>query len=547
MSLRPDAVPELPTDTAKVAKAVFKRKQNVYLLIGDQLADLFAEVDFAPLYAADGKPAVSPNLLALVTVFQFMENLPDREAADAVRSRIDWKYALHLALSDTGFDASVLSEFRDRLARHDTAQAMFEQVLQRLQALKLLAPGGRQRTDATYVLGATQVLNRVQRVAETLRLALEELGEVHPAWLRAIALPHWYERYGQVLSSFRLPRQQAQQKALALDIGRDGFHLLDALAAAAAPPGSAELPAVVLLRRMWAQEFERQDDGPQFRPQPKKLPGAQRLATPHDPDVRYSNHGAQAWEGYATHFTETCDADRPHLITNVTTPAATSIDSDVLPEIHAALARRRLLPQEHLVDAGYTAVDQVLTSWQRYGVRVIGPFGAGGNWQAGVPDGFTLERFDIDWAAKTARCPQGATSKSWYEFRDAQDEPVIQVRFANATCQACSKREQCTRATTQGRHLNLTQHYRFLRDARLYETTADFRQEYAARAGVEGTISEAVRSHGARRTRYRGHIKTAQQALITAIAINLKRAALWLLGERPGTTRPRRLACLAPC
>jgi transposase len=204
MSLSPQVFPELPADTAKVAKAAFKRKQNVYLVIGDQLGDLFAAVDFAPLYDADGKPAISPNLLALVTVFQFMENLPDREAADAVRSRIDWKYALHLALSDTGFDASVLSEFRDRLARHATAQAMFEQVLQRLQALELLKAGGTQRTDATYVLGATQMLNRVQRVAETLRLALEDLGERYPTWLRAIALPHWYQRYSQVLSGFRL-------------------------------------------------------------------------------------------------------------------------------------------------------------------------------------------------------------------------------------------------------------------------------------------------------------------------------------------------------
>jgi transposase len=263
--------------------------------------------------------------------------------------------------------------------------------------------------------------------------------------------------------------------------------------------------------------------------------------------VRYSHHGAQAWEGYATHFTETCDAGRPHLITHVTTPAATCPDSDVLPAIHAALARRRLLPQEHLVDAGYTAVDQVLTSWQRYGVRVIGPFGAGGNWQAGVPDGFTLEQFAIDWQAKTVRCPQGETASHWYEFSGPKGEPVIQVRFAQATCQACAKRAQCTRATTQGRQLQLTQHYRFLRDARQYETTADFRREYTARAGIEGTISEAVRSHGARNARYRGQIKTAQQAVLTAIAINVKRAAHWLMGERPGTTRPPHLTCLAPC
>ena len=135
------AFPHLPEDTERVAKAAYQRRGNVYLTIGDQLGSVFAEVDFGPLYAADGQPAVSPELLALVTIFQFMEDLADREAAEAVRGRIDWKYALHLGLSDTGFDASVLSEFRTRLAQHEMAQTMFGQVLQRLQASGPLAEG----------------------------------------------------------------------------------------------------------------------------------------------------------------------------------------------------------------------------------------------------------------------------------------------------------------------------------------------------------------------------------------------------------------------
>ena len=223
MSLHVELFPVLPEATACVARAAFKRKGNLYLTIGDQLDALFEDVDFARLYAADGKPALSPNLLALVTVFQFMENLPDREAADAVRARLDWKYALHLSLEDSGFDASMLSEFRARLAQHALAQEMFERVLKRLQGLGLLQTGGKQRTDATAVLAATQLLNRVQLVAETMRLALEALSDYRPHWLRAISLPHWYVRYSLLLTGFRLPRAQDKQEALALDIGRDGF------------------------------------------------------------------------------------------------------------------------------------------------------------------------------------------------------------------------------------------------------------------------------------------------------------------------------------
>ena len=260
MSVHITPFPALPEDTGRLAKAVFKRKGNVYLTIGDQLGALFDDVDFATLYAADGKPAVSPNLLALVLVLQFMENLPDRETADAVRSRIDWKYALHLPLADPGFDDSVLSEFRERLTEHETARRMFEAVLVRLQALGLLRKGGKQRTDASYVLGATQVLSRVQLVAETMRLALETLADERPEWLRRIALPHWYERYSLVLTGFRLPRAKEKQEALALEIGQDGFYLLDALAAADVPESTRQLPAVQVLAQVWQQQFEQQID-----------------------------------------------------------------------------------------------------------------------------------------------------------------------------------------------------------------------------------------------------------------------------------------------
>jgi len=176
MSLQPAPLPSLPAATARVAKAAFKRKGNVYLTIGDQLGALFDDVDFACLYAADGAPALSPNLIALVTIFQFMENMPDAEAADAVRSRIDWKYALHLALDDMGFDSSVLSDFRGRLEQHG-------QVLKRLAALGLVKKGGKQRTDSAAVLAATQLLNRVHLVAETMRLAVEALSVYRPEWL----------------------------------------------------------------------------------------------------------------------------------------------------------------------------------------------------------------------------------------------------------------------------------------------------------------------------------------------------------------------------
>jgi transposase len=502
-------------------------------------------VDFSLLYAADGKPALSPNLLALVSVFQFMENLPDREAADAVRARLDWKYALHLPLADTGFDASVLSEFRGRLAAHGTAQAMFEELLGRLRALGLLDKGGKQRTDATAVLAATQTLNRVQLVAETMRLALEALAAYRPDWLQTVAWPHWYERYSLVLTGFRLPRSPDKQAALALDIARDGFHLLSALSQPQAPSQAGHLPEVAVLAQVWQQHFAQGEDGPTWRPKAEKPPSSQIIDTPHDPEVRFASHGQQHWRGYQVHWTESCDAELPHLITHVATTPSHVTHDQVLGRIHADLQRLDLLPDEHLVDGGYTSAGNVLAS-QAYDVHLIGPLAQDASWQAHTPGGITLDQFQIDRAQQQATCPQGQTSAHWRERCNRQGVLEVQIGFPSAACQACELRQRCTRAADGGRRLKITQYHELTQAGRQRQQTAAFRAEYALRAGVEGTVSATVRQHGARRTRYIGEAKTEVQNLLIAMAANVRRAALWLMGDRPGTTRPPGLSCLAP-
>jgi transposase len=545
MSLHSEPFPILPEATGRVARAAFRRKGNIYLTIGDRLGTLFDDVDFGCLYAADGKPALSPNLLALVTVFQFMENLSDREAADAVRSRLDWKYALHLSLEDTGFDDSVLSEFRQRLAKHELAQALFERVLKQLQALGLVQKGGKQRTDATAVLAATQVLNRVQLVAETMRLAVEALATHHPDWLRSIALPHWYERYSLVLTGYRLPRAKDKQEALALEIGRDGFHLLDALQQPDVPSQAAALPELTVLAQVWQQQFERHDDGPRWRAPADKPAAGQVITTPHDPEARFTAHDTKTWNGYQVHWTETCDAERPHIITHVATTSADTRDMEVLPRIHAALKKLDLLPSLHWVDTGYTSGPNLVESLQRYGVRLIGPLHEDRSWQAQLPEGITLDQFLVDFEQRQATCPQGQVSSRWSAKTGEDGQTQVQVAFASAVCQGCAVRERCTKSRKRGRILTLGVSYAVLQAGRQRQQTAAFWQEYKVRAGVEGTVSALVRQHGARRTRYEGSCKTHIQSLLTAIAVNLRRVALWLMGERPGTTRPASLRCLA--
>ena len=159
MFMQPQPIPPVPEDTAAVARTAFP-EGNHYLQIRDTLGSIYQDNTFASLFSKRGQPAQAPWQLALVYVMQFMENLSDRQAADAVRARIDWKYALSLPLSNPGFDYSVLSEFRDRLIAGNAEQLLLDKLLEQLREKKLLKGHKRQRTDSTHVLGAIRSLNR---------------------------------------------------------------------------------------------------------------------------------------------------------------------------------------------------------------------------------------------------------------------------------------------------------------------------------------------------------------------------------------------------
>src|SRR3954452_13763133 len=196
MSLRPEAVGEIPTETARVARAAFP-KGTVVTRLRDEFDALYEDEDFRALYPARGQPGLTPWRLALVTVFQFLEHLSDRQAADALRARIDWKYALGLELTDPGFHFSVLTEFRARLVAGQAEHLLLDTMLERFKRRGLLRTRGKQRTDSTHVLAAVHDLNLLELVAETLRAALDDLAAIAPEWLRAFAQPVWFERYGR--------------------------------------------------------------------------------------------------------------------------------------------------------------------------------------------------------------------------------------------------------------------------------------------------------------------------------------------------------------
>jgi transposase len=398
------------------------------------------------------------------------------------------------------------------------------------------------------VLAAVRTLNRLERVGETLRAALNELAAAAPGWLRAVAPPAWYERYGRRVENYRLPKAEAARLALAAEIGADGQRLLAALDAAAARPELARLPAVAVLRQVWAAQYAEGAGGLRWRTAAEMPPAAAQVCSPYDPEARYSTRREAAWVGYKVQLTETCDpaCEGPHLITNVETTPATTPDDNMVAVVHRSLARRGLLPGEHLVDKGYTDSRVLVEGPQRYGVTIVGPVAADTGWQARVEGGLTKAAFRVDWERRVVTCPAGNQSISWLPNTWPENGMVFEVRFARRDCTPCALRPLCTRAEREPRILGLQAREQFeaLQGARRHQETEAFRASYAARAGIEGTHAQAIRRCGLRRCRYVGLAKTHLQHVITAAAVNLVRVAEWFAGTPVAKTRCSRFAAL---
>jgi len=557
MSLRPQPLTPVPDQTARVAHAAFP-KGNPYLTLRDTLGTIFQDDSFADLYAHDGQPGVAPWRLALVTILQFRETLADRQAAEAVRARIDWKYLLGLELTDPGFDFSVLSEFRDRLLAGGATERLLEPLLVQCRAMGLLKARGQQRTDATHVLAAVRSLHRLELVAETLRATLNELATVAPAWLQEVAPLAWYERYAKRIEDSRLPKEPSKREAYAQTVGEDGFLLLDTLESPEVPETLRTLPCVATLRQLWQDHYERQTGpactegvpptGPVRFKEPRELPrAAAHIESPYDVDARYRTKGSTQWTGYMVHVSETCDDTTPHLLTHVQTTSAAVHEAMCTEEIHQALAEKDLAPKQHFVDAAYVDAALLVQSQQDYGIDLMGPTRGNASWQTKVDGAYDIDQFAIDWERQQVRCPQGKWASAWRERHDPAGRVSIVVQFRQGDCQACEARVLCTRAK-QARYLRLPprEQYEALEAARARFSTDTGRELYKRRAGIEGTLSQGVRAFGLRRTRYRGLEKTHLQHVAIATAINVERLVAWFTGQPRAATRTSRFAALAP-
>jgi transposase len=546
MSLHPEPIGEIPAETVRVARAAFP-KGTLVMRLRDEFSNLYQDEDFRAFYPSRGQPALAPWRLALITIFQFLEHLSDRQAADAVRARIDWKYALGLELADPGFHFSVLTEFRARLVAGQAEHLLLDMMLERFKARDLVKARGKQRTDSTHVLAAVHDLHLLELVGETLRATLDDLAAVVPDWLREIAQPAWFERYARRIEDSRLPKSSEKRAALALEIGTDGFVLLDALDAPTAPPAARDVPMVQTMRDVWRVHYAGDDGRSRWRVAAELPPVGERLQSPYDPKMHYSTKRQLEWSGYKVHVTETCDDDAAHLITHVKTCPAMEQDMTSTAEIHERLAAKGLLPAEHFVDSAYVDAALLVSSRRDHGVALEGPVRSVSSWQARTGQGYDLPHFAIDWEREQVTCPQGKVSVSWRVARSDDGSPRINAQFSRSDCGACVARALCTPAKNARRsvYFHPREEYEALNAARGQMLDPAWKERYHVRAGVEGTLSQGVRVFGMRRSRYIGLAKTGLQQVCTAVAMNVSRIVRWFDGLPRAKTRVTRFAALA--
>lgn len=584
----PKPWPEPAPEVARAVRAKYRgREVPLPVAVRDRFGELFADVEFVSAFGVTGPLGWSPGRLALATVFQMAENLTDRQAAEAVRDRLSWAYALGLDLADTGFDHTVLSEFRSRVVAHDLEEKVLDLLLARLKEMGLVGAGGKQRTDSTAVVAAVRDLNRLELVGESVRALVETLSAAAPDWLaQVVDVPGWSRRYGRRVDSWKMPASKTKQDTLAIDYARDGFALLGAVYAPGQPAWLQELPAVQVLRTVLLQNYTRTTgrNGREVIKRREKNtedgdglpPGSHRLTSPYDTDTRWAAKRDTFWNGYKIHISETCataadDAarpapapptvkaadrrpprpkpdrapKRPNLVTNIATTASTLPDSRALEGIHQSQQRRGLLPDEHYLDSGYPSAELITGSAARFGVALITPVLLDTSRQARAKQGFAAHDFTIDWQTQQATCPAGKTSTTWNPVVQ-EGVPKTVVTFAALDCIPCPYRRQCTSAKSNRRQLSLyaREMTQALRTARAQQQTKDWNTDYALRAGVEGTIRQAVAVTDMHHARYRGLAKTHLEHVYSAVALNLIRLHAWWNGHPLDRTRTTHLARL---
>ena len=502
------------------------RDNDKYKLFAKKIWPLLAECreELAACYRSDnGRPGVEPVVLLGVMIFQFLERVPDRQAVELVKYHLGWKLALNLKLSDQGFHPTTLVYFRHRLIEHGKSDVAMRAVLRALQKEGFISKRSKQRLDSTHVLAAVSSLSALECVRESLRLALEELGAGLAKTERPDFWELFWERYVESKLDYKSGAELLQSKRR--QAGQDSWRLLQW--AETLSPELRYGRQLELLCKVFSQQYELQGT----EPEPVKVHATGVIQTPHDPDAQWSakGHGAQkkSWVGYKVQVAETVSdksqTTEASFITSILTQKATESDDPGLEDSLRDQARSGLqVPSELYVDGAYISAARLREANQQ-DYELIGPAQPSAN-RAGLSGAYRIEAFKINIAQRKAQCPGGFESTQCSRINETGRKIVYRFEWSYH-CRECPLRGDCVPASQRHRTIVVGKDHDLLQKRRLEQLTPEFRQRMHHRNAIEGTLSELVRAHGLRQSRYRGLAKVELQNLFIGAACNIKR---WL-------------------
>jgi transposase len=478
----------------------------------------------------NGRPGIEPVVLLGVSIFQFLERIPDRQAVEMVKYHLGWKLALNLSLNDRGFHSTTLVNFRQRLLENDKGHVAFQTVLEALQKEGLIPKRAKQRLDSTHVLSAVRDMSALECVRETLRLGLETLEKELDAGERPEFWAQLWERYVENKLDFRSAPEVLRSKQQ--QSGIDAKRLLEWV-----EPMRGEVryaPAVELLRVVFGQQYE----VVQGEIQRVKIHATGVVCNPHDVDAQWSAKREKRWVGYKVQVAETI-AQAPErgeepggrFITSVVTQKATESDDAGLElTLEAQAAEGLEKPAELYVDGAYISGTHLKSAIEQ-NYELVGPAQPSAG-RANVSEAYRIEAFTIDIAKRQAICPGGFYNTQCSRLEESANHRV-KYRFEWSThCHGCALITQCVGSEQRHRTIVVGENHDLLQARRIEQKSEAFKERMHQRNGIEGTISELTRAHGMRRNRYRGLAKAQLQNLFIATACNIKR---WLKLE--GATR----------
>jgi transposase len=518
--------------------------QDRYKLFATKIWPLLAKSreELAACYVLDnGRPGVEPVILLGVLIFQFLERVPDRQAAELVKYHLGWKLALNLDLNFKGIHHTTLSYFRERLLADGKADLAMRIISEGLEAAGLVKRRDKQRLDSTHILGAVARLSALECVRETLALALEEL---QPR-VKAEALPEFWDLVWERYVESKLDYKSSEEKLRAKQrqAGVDCLRLLQWLAPL--PIELREGKAIRLLRKVFSEQFVVQEPG---KVEAVKVHATGVVQNPHDPEAEWSAKGRgkhkKEWVGYKVQLAETVPQQEGQIgfITSVVTQRASESDD---PGLELTLEKQKQMgmerPSEMYVDGAYISANAI-TQAREEGWELLGPAQPSPA-PPKQPELYRIEAFDINIEQRKAVCPQGKISTECSKLTE-RDSGKVTYRFEfGRQCRNCIVKHLCVPEGQPHRMIRVGALHEALQQRRREQQTPEFKLQMQQRNGIEGTISELVRGHGLRRARYKGFAKVDLQNQLVAAACNIKR---WLRRTSLAASKPAPEAHLAP-